>query len=94
MSTFNNKKTAQQAFNTFNTRLDSDITKLTAQKNASLNVFRNTITKIDASNAELSAVIENLAAYKNYIEGQITNAQNLMNENNTVRAKIVEIVGE
>ncbi len=94
MSTFNNKKTAQQAFNTFNTRLDSDITKLTAQKNASLNVFRNTITKIDASNAELSAVIENLTAYKNYIEGQITNAQNLMNENNTVRAKIVEIVGE
>ena len=94
MSTFNNKKTAQQAFNTFNTRLDSDITKLTAQKNASLNVFRNTITKIDASNAELSAVIENLTAYKNYIEGQIANAQNLMNENNTVRAKIVEIVGE
>lgn len=94
MSTFNNKKTAQQAFNTFNTRLDSDITKLTAQKNASLNVFRNTITKIDASNAELAAVIENLTAYKNYIEGQITNAQNLMNENNTVRAKIVEIVGE
>lgn len=94
MSTFNNKKTAQQAFNTFNTRLDSDITKLAAQKNASLNVFRNTITKIDASNAELSAVIENLTAYKNYIEGQITNAQNLMNENNTVRAKIVEIVGE
>lgn len=94
MPTFNNKKTAQQAFNTFNTRLDSDITKLTAQKNASLNVFRNTITKIDASNAELSAVIENLTAYKNYIEGQITNAQNLMNENNTVRAKIVEIVGE
>jgi len=94
MSTFNNKKTAQQAFNTFNTRLDSDITKLTAQKNASLNVFRNTITKIDASNAELSAVIENLIIYKNYIEGQITNAQTLMNENNTVRAKIVEIVGE
>ena len=94
MPTFNNKKTAQQAFNTFNTRLDSDITKLTAQKNASLNVFRNTITKIDASNAELSAVIENLTAYKHYIEGQITNAQNLMNENNTVRAKIVEIVGE
>ena len=94
MPTFNNKKTAQQAFNTFNTRLDTDITKLTAQKNASLNVFRNTITKIDASNAELSAVIENLTAYKNYIEGQITNAQNLMNENNTVRAKIVEIVGE
>lgn len=94
MSTFNNKKTAQQAFNTFNTRLDSDITKLTAQKNASLNVFRNTITKIDDSNAELAAVIENLTAYKNYIEGQITNAQNLMNENNTVRAKIVEIVGE
>ena len=94
MPTFNNKKTAQQAFNTFNTRLDSDITKLTAQKNASLNVFRNTITKIDASNAELSAVIENLTAYKNYIDGQITNAQNLMNENNTVRAKIVEIVGE
>lgn len=94
MPTFNNKKTAQQAFNTFNTRLDSDITKLTAQKNASLNVFRNTITKIDASNAELSAVIENLTAYKNYIESQITNAQNLMNENNTVRAKIVEIVGE
>lgn len=94
MSTFNNKKTAQQAFNTFNTRLDSDITKLTTQKNASLNVFRNTITKIDASNAELAAVIENLTAYKNYIEGQITNAQNLMNENNTVRAKIVEIVGE
>ena len=94
MSTFNNKKTAQQAFNTFNTRLDSDITKLTAQKNASLNVFRNTITKIDASNAELAAVIENLTVYKNYIEGQITNAQNLMNENNTVRAKIVEIVGE
>lgn len=94
MSTFNNKKTAQQAFNTFNTRLDSDITKLTAQKNASLNVFRNTITKIDASNAELAAVIENLTAYKNYIEGQIANAQNLMNENNTVRAKIVEIVGE
>lgn len=94
MSTFNNKKTAQQAFNTFNTRLDSDITKLTAQKNASLNVFRNTITKIDASNAELAAVIENLTAYKNYIEGQITNAQNLVNENNTVRAKIVEIVGE
>ena len=94
MSTFNNKKTAQQAFNTFNTRLDSDITKLTAQKNASLNVFRNTIIKIDASNAELAAVIENLTAYKNYIEGQITNAQNLMNENNTVRAKIVEIVGE
>ena len=94
MPTFNNKKTAQQAFNIFNTRLDSDITKLTAQKNASLNVFRNTITKIDASNAELSAVIENLTAYKNYIEGQITNAQNLVNENNTVRAKIVEIVGE
>lgn len=94
MSTFNNKKTAQQAFNTFNTRLDSDITKLTAQKNASLNVFRNTITKIDDSNAELAAVIENLTAYKNYIEGQIANAQNLMNENNTVRAKIVEIVGE
>ena len=94
MSTFNNKKTAQQAFNTFNTRLDNDITKLTAQKNASLNVFRNTITKIDASNAELAAVIENLTAYKNYIEGQIVNAQNLMNENNTVRAKIVEIVGE
>lgn len=94
MSTFNNKKTAQQAFNTFNTRLDSDITKLTAQKNASLNVFRNTITKIDASNAELAAVIENLTAYKNYIEGQIANAQNLMNENNIVRAKIVEIVGE
>lgn len=94
MSTFNNKKTAQQAFNTFNTRLDSDITKLTAQKNASLNVFRNTITKIDASNTELAAVIENLTAYKNYIEGQIANAQNLMNENNTVRAKIVEIVGE
>lgn len=94
MSTFNNKKTAQQAFNTFNTRLDSDITKLTAQKNASLNVFRNTITKIDASNAELSAVIENLIIYKNYIEGQIANAQTLMNENNTVRAKIVEIVGE
>ena len=94
MPTFNNKKTAQQAFNTFNTRLDSDITKLTAQKNASLNVFRNTTTKIDASNAELSAVIENLTAYKNYIEGQITNAQNLMNKNNTVRAKIVEIVGE
>lgn len=94
MSTFNTKKTAQQAFNTFNTRLDSDITKLTAQKNASLNVFRNTITKIDASNTELAAVIENLTAYKNYIEGQIANAQNLMNENNTVRAKIVEIVGE
>lgn len=94
MPTFNNKKTAQQAFSTFNARLDNDITKLTAQKNASLNVFRNTITKIDASNAELSAVIENLTAYKNYIDGQITNAQNLMNENNTVRAKIVEIVGE
>lgn len=94
MPTFNNKKTVQQAFSAFNARLDNDITKLTAQKNASLNVFRNTITKIDASNAELSAVIENLTAYKNYIDGQITNAQNLMNENNTVRAKIVEIVGE
>ena len=28
------------------------------------------------------------------LQSQIANAQNLMNENNTVRAKIVEIVGE
>lgn len=94
MPSFTSKNTVQQAFDAFNTRLDNDITKLTAQKNASLNVFRSTISKIDASNAELATVIENLTAYNRYITEQIKAAQGLVDENNKVRAKIVEIIGE
>lgn len=89
-----NKKMTGKALNAVTSRLATDIAVLAQQKNDALSVFRNTANQLEQINDELGESLENLSTLAAFIAEKKTDTELMMADNNAVRSKIIEIIGE
>ncbi len=87
-------QTTEQIVQNATTKISSDISTLSARKNNALNVFRQTANELAAVNEGLSKSLDNLSGLQAFINEQSAATTKMMEDNDSVRARILEIIGE
>lgn len=75
-------------------RFESDIAELETQRVSALNVFRTTANKLNSINDKLTESVSNYDAMITVLEIKKQQAQKAIADNNAVRSKIIDIIGE
>lgn len=88
------KLTTEQVLNITTAKLAGDITNLSARRDSAVDVFRKTLTELDSVNLGLKSSIEKFDNLAAFITEQKAVAEAKVSDNEKIRAKIVEIIGE
>ncbi len=91
---FHKRKNLHKLVKTATTKISSDILNLTEEKGEALSVFRKTANELGNINKELKEKTDDLIALASFIEEQKESAKQMMSDNEAVRTKIFEIIGE
>ena len=83
-----------QAIKFATSRLAGDITSLSAQKEDALSTFRRTAVQLENINNNLRIKTGELSELAIFIEEQKNVANKMMEDNDKVRGRILEIIGE
>ena len=88
------KVTTEEAIAVATTHLADDITALSARKDNALSTFRRTANELAAINDGLRIKQGNLQELAAFIQEQENAASKMMADNDAVRSRILEIIGE
>ena len=83
-----------QAIKFATSRLAGDITSLSAQKEDALSTFRRTAVQLENINNDLRIKMNDLSDLTMFIEEQKCMAAKMMEDNEKVRNRIIDIIGE
>lgn len=89
-----NKMTTAQVLTEATDKLASEITSLTAKRDQSLSIFRQTAQNLDAINTELTGTINKMDEMMAFIADRKEAASKVIADNNQVTAKIYDIIGK
>ena len=90
----NKKLTTEQVLVTTTAQFAKDITNLTERRQTALSVFRSTAESLEVINADLAKSITNFDELTHFIAEQRAAASQMVSDNDKVRNKILEIIGE
>jgi hypothetical protein len=88
------RSTTEKILNAATTKLAGDITALSARRDSAVGVFRQTLNELDNVNLGLKNSIEKFDNLAAFITEQKSIAEAKVSDNEKIRAKIVEIIGE
>ena len=88
------RTTTEQILKAATTKLAGDITALSARRDNAVGVFRQTLRELDSVNPGLKSSIEKFDNLTAFINEQKSIAEAKVSDNEKIRAKIVEIIGE
>lgn len=88
------KLSTEQILNIATMKLTEDITDLSDRRDNAVGVFRKTLNELDSVNAGLKSSIEKFDNLSKFIVEQRAVAEAKVSDNEKIRAKIVEIIGE
>ena len=87
-------KTTSQIISAATTKLSGDITSLSARRTHALSVFRKTAEDLGTINADLTEKVNQMDALANFIAEEKSSATQMISDNEAVRTRILEIIGE
>lgn len=87
-------KTTEELLKESTTKLTNDIAHLSAMKDNALSSFRATATKLESINERLSNNIKVIDELVSLVEAEKKNAKKQVADNEAVRKKILDIIGE
>ena len=90
MSTMSTEKRV----NSFRAKMAIDIGALTARQNFAVSAFRQAANELESVNAGLAEQRSLLNGFANDLLTQVANLNTQMDDNDRVRAKILDIIGE
>lgn len=88
------KLTTEQILNIATVKLAEDITTLSSRRDDAVGVFRKTLDELDNVNLGLKNSIEKFDNLSKFIVEQRAVAESKVSDNEKIRAKIMEIIGE
>ena len=91
---FYKKVTTEQAIQMATSHLANDITSLSSKKDSALSTFRRTATELNSINDALKTKLCNLDELSSFIQEQQNAANQMIHDNDAVRSRILEIIGE
>lgn len=87
-------QTMEEVFNSALVKLDADLHTIQAEKDATLSIFRQTATNLNNINQRLGTTVDNIENLIDYAQRSKSDVVKMMADNEAVRAKIIEIIGE
>lgn len=87
-------RTTEEAINAATDRLASDITTLADKRDVALSAFRQAATDLDNINSGLRDKINKLNDLAAFIDSQRSTASQIIEDNDKVRKRILDIIGE
>lgn len=87
-------QTMEEVFNSALVKLDTDLHTIQAEKDATLSIFRQTATKLENINHRLGTTVDNIENLIDYAQRSKNDITKMMSDNEAVRSKIIEIIGE
>ena len=75
-------------------KISDDINHLSTRKACALSVFRSTANQLSSINSEMEEKMSELDTLADFIQHQKDIASKVVSDNENVRAKILEIIGE
>lgn len=91
---FNRTMTTQEAIQNATTALANDISSLNERRDGALSVFRQTANELSGINNQLATKMDELSSLAQFISGQLESTQAQIEDNESVRSRILEIIGE
>ena len=88
------KITTEQMIENVTNSLVADITALSTQKDAAISVFCKTANDSSSINESLASKLNNLEEFSAFIEQQKVATTQMINDNQVVRSRIIDIIGE
>ena len=87
-------RTTDDAINAATDRLASDVRKLSDQRESALSIFRQAATDLDNVNCGLRDRISKFDELSQFIDSQRSTASQIIEDNDKVRKRILDIIGE
>ena len=87
-------RTTEEAINAATNRLASDITTLADKRDVALSAFRQAATDLDNINSGLRDKINKFNDLTVFIDSQRSTASQIIEDNDKVRKRILDIIGE
>ena len=87
-------RTTEEAINATTDRLASDITTLAGKRDVAMSAFRQAATDLDNINSGLRDKINKFNDLTAFIDSQRSTASQIIEDNDKVRKRILDIVGE
>lgn len=87
-------KTTQEVIDDAVNRLSADITDLTLMKNDALSSFRITANTLGGINETLKDKVDKLQSLILFATGEKDNVEKMISDNEAVRQKIIDIIGD
>lgn len=87
-------KTTEQALSVAMSKTAGDIANLSMQKENAVRTFRQTANDLKTINEGLSASLDNFAKLQQFISEKVSEAEQMIADNNKVCEKIFDIIGE
>ena len=75
-------------------KISDDINHLSTRKECAISVFRSTANQLASINSEMEEKMSELDTLADFIQHQKDIASKVVSDNENVRAKILEIIGE
>ena len=88
------KMTTAQVLTEATEKLSGDISQLTAKRDQSLSIFRQTAQNLEVINSELTGTINKMDEMMQFIATQKEAASKVIADNNHVTEKIYDIIGK
>jgi hypothetical protein len=88
------KLNTQETIQLATTRLSDDICELSERRDDALSIFRHTAKYLSNINNQLQDKLNDLDALEKFIHEQKFTANQLIADNDAVRSRIVDIIGE
>lgn len=87
-------RTTEEAINVATNQLASEITTLADKRDAALSTFRQVVIDLDNINSGLREKINKLNDLTSFIHSQHSIASQIIEDNDKVRKRILDIIGE
>ena len=75
-------------------KISDDINHISTRKEYAISVFRSTVNQLVSINSEMEEKMSELDTLSDFIQHQKDIASKVVSDNENVRAKILEIIGE
>lgn len=75
-------------------KISDDINHISTRKEYAISVFRSTVNQLASINSEMEEKMSELDTLSDFIQHQKDIASKVVSDNENVRAKILEIIGE
>ena len=87
-------RTTEEAISAATDRLSSDVKELSIKRDTALSAFRQTATDLDLVNCGLKDRISKFDELAQFIDTQRSTASLMIEDNDAVRKRILDIIGE